>query len=180
MLLFIEGYPYELSHPIRDNLTIKDALSGVVSYFHQKETTYSPEYVGYCYSKAADDVVFFLPKVVLTGEQTEDKKEDTIFGADPHTIIDFESKDLEGNFTEDDKIKYKEFLSELSIWIYRTISVYKKEYNDNILEPREIQSKSTGRKIKRNTLLDVIIALRDFNRNNQDYFTNGYIALADY
>ena len=171
MLLFIEGYPYELSHPIRDNLTIKDALSGVVSYFNQKETTYSPEYVGYCYSKAADDVVFFLPKVVLTGEQTEDKKEDTIFGADPHTIIDFESKDLEGNFTEDDKIKYKEFLSELSIWIYRTISVYKKEYNDNILEPREIQSKSTGRKIKRNTLLDVIIALRDFNRNNQDYFT---------
>lgn len=171
MLLFIEGYPYELSHPIRDDLTIKDALSGVVSYFNQKETTYSPEYVGYCYSKAADDVVFFLPKVVLTGEQTEDKKEDTIFGADPQTIIDFESEDLEGKFTEDDKIKYKEFLSELSIWIYRTISVYKKEYNNNILEPREIQSKSTGRRVKNNTLLDVIIALRDFNRNNQDYFT---------
>ena len=171
MLLFIEGYPYELCLPIRDNLTVKEALSGVVSYFNQKETTYSPEYVGYCYSKAADDVVFFLPKVVLTGEQTKDDEKDTIFGANPKEIIDFESKDLEGNFTEDDRIKYKEFLSELSIWIYRTISVYKKEHNGNILESREIQSKSVGRKVKHNTLLDVIIALRDFNRHNQDYFT---------
>lgn len=171
MLLFIEGYPYKLTHPIRENFTVQDALSGVVSYFNKKETTYSPEYVGYCYSKSADDVVFFLPKVVLTGEQNEDKKEDTIFGADPHTIIDFESKDLEKHFKEDDKIKYKEFLSELSIWIYRTIGVYKKEYNANILESREIQSKTTGRKVKHNTLLDVIIALRDFNRHNQNYFT---------
>lgn len=171
MLLFIEGYPYELSHLIRDNLTVRKALSGVVSFFNNKETTYSPEYVGYCYSKAADDVIFFLPKVVLTGEQTKDNEKDTIFGADPKKIIDFESSNLEGNFTEDDRIKYKEFLSELSIWIYRTISVYKKEHNENILESREIQSKSAGRKVKHNTLLDVIIALRDFNRNNQEYFT---------
>ncbi len=171
MLLFIEGYPYELDYKIRENLTVKDALSGVVAYFNKKETTYSPEYVGYCYSKAADDVVFFLPKVVLTGEQTQENKADTIFGADPQRIIDFEAKDLEENFTEDDRIKYRDFLSELSIWIYRTISVYKKEYNDNILESREIQSKSTGRKIKARTLLDVIIALRDFNRHNQDYLT---------
>ena len=171
MLLFIEGYPYELNHVIRDNLTVKDALTGVVSYFNDKETTYCPEYVGYCYSKAADDVVFFLPKVVLTGEQDEDKKSDTIFGANPMKIIDFESSNLEGNFNEDNKTKYREFLSELSIWLYRTISVYKKENNGNILESREIHSKTSGRKVKHNTLLDVIIALRDFNRHNQDYFT---------
>lgn len=171
MLLFIEGYPYELNYKIREDLTVKDALSGVVSYFNKKETTYKPEYVGYCYNKAANDVIIFLPKVVLTGEQNEDKKSDTIFGASPEKIIDFESENLEGNFTEDDKIKYKEFLSELSIWIYRTISVYKKEKGTNILESREIQSKTTGRKIKHNTLLDVIIALRDFNRHNQDYLT---------
>ena len=172
MLLFIEGYPYERNHEIRKDLTVEDALSGVVSYFNKKETTYRPEYVGYCYSQAADDVVFFLPKVVLTGEQNEDKESDTIFGASPLNIIDFESEKLEKYFTKsDDKTKYKEFLSELSIWIYRTISVYKKAYNDNILEPREIQSKTSGRKVKHNTLLDVIIALRDFNRHNQDYLT---------
>ena len=172
MLLFIEGYPYERNHEIREDLTVEDALSGVVSYFNKKETTYRPEYVGYCYSQVAHDVIFFLPKVVLTGEQNKDKESDTIFGASPLNIIDFESEKLEKYFTEaDDKTKYKEFLSELSIWIYRTISVYKTTYNDNILEPREIQSKTSGRKIKHNTLLDVIIALRDFNRHNQDYLT---------
>lgn len=171
MLLFIEGYPYELDHVIRDGLTVEQALGGVVSHFNRKEQCYSPEYVGYCYSKAAEDMIFFLPKVVLTGKQNEENVSDTIFGASPTDIIDFEAEELEKNFKEGDSNKYKEFLSELSIWIYRTISVYKKEYNANILEPREIQSKSTGRKVKHNTLLDVIIALRDFNRNNQDYFT---------
>ena len=171
MLLFIEGYPYKLDYEIREGLTVEDALGGVVSFFNKKEEYYRPEYVGYCYSKAAEDMIFFLPKVVLTGELKEDKTTDTIFGAEPTKIIDIEAKDLEKNFKEGEKNKYRDFLSELSIWIYRTISVYKKDYNENILEPREIQSKSTGRKIKHNTLLDVIIALREFNRHNQDYFT---------
>lgn len=171
MLLFIEGYPYELSHVIRDGLTVEDALSGIVSHFNKKEQYYSPEYVGYCYSKVAEDMVFFLPKVVLTGTQNEENVSDTIFGASPTDIIDFEAQNLEKEFDERGCNRYKEFLSELSIWIYRTISVYKKENSDYILEPREIQSKSTSRRVKHNTLLDVIIALRDFNRNNQDYFT---------
>lgn len=171
MLLFIEGYPYKLDYVIREGLTVEDALGGVVSFFNKKEECYRPEYVGYCYSKTAEDMIFFLPKVVLTGEQREDKTSDTIFGADPTKIIDFEAKDLEKNFNEEEKNKYRDFLSELSIWIYRTINVYKKDHNDNILEPREIQRKSIGRRIKINTLLDVIIALREFNRHNQDYLT---------
>lgn len=171
MLLFIEGYPYKLDYEIREGLTVEDALGGVVSFLNKKEKYYRPEYVGYCYSKVAEDMIFFLPKVVLTGEQKEDKTSDTIFGADPTKIIDFEAKDLEKNFNEGEKNKYRDFLSELSIWIYRTINVYKKDHNENILEPREIQSKSTGRRIKHNTLLDVIIALREFNRHNQDYLT---------
>ncbi len=171
MLIFIEGYPYELDYPIREGLTVEDALGGVVSFFNKKEKYYRPEYVGYCYSKAAEDMIFFLPKVVLTGEQNKDDSTDTIFGAQPTDIIDFEVKDLEDKFEEGEKNKYRDFLSELSIWIYRTINVYKKDHNENILEPREIQSKSTGRRIKHNTLLDVIIALREFNRHNQDYLT---------
>jgi len=171
MFLFIEGYPYKLDHKIREDLTVEEALGGVVSHFNKKEEYYRPEYVGYCYSKAAEDMIFFLPKVVMTGEQKEDKTSDTIFGAEPTKIIDFESSDLEKNFREGESNKYKDFLSELSIWIYRTINVYKKDKDENILEPREIQSKSTGRKIKARTLLDVIIALRDFNRHNQDYLT---------
>ena len=159
MLLFIEGYPYNLNDIVK-----------VVSV-PVKEVRYAFEYVGYCYSKAAKDVIFFLPKVVLTGETNEEHGDDTIFGASPQEIIDFESNTVKAKFTEEGCKEYKEFLSTLSIWIYRTISVYKQSHNDNILESKEYQSESRGRKQKHNTLLDVIIALRDFNRNNQDYFT---------
>ncbi len=170
MLLFIEGYPYSLNDIVRDGLTIRDVLKDVVSV-PVKEDRYAFGYVGYCYGKAAKDVIFFLPKVVLTGEQNEENGDDTIFGASPQEIIDFESDTVKTKFTEDGCKEYKEFLSTLSIWIYRTISVYKQTHNDNILESKEYQSESRGRKQKHNTLLDVIIALRDFNRNNQDYFT---------
>ena len=170
MLLFIEGYPYDLNREIREGLTIRKVLADVVS-LPVKEDTYAVEYVGYCYSKAAADVIFFLPKVVLTGEQDEDKNSDTIFGASPQEIIDFESDKVKSKFTEDGSKEYKEFLSTLSIWIYRVISVYKQTHNDNILESKEYQAESRGKKQKHNTLLDVIIALRDFNKNNQDYFT---------
>ena len=170
MLLFIEGYPYSLNDVVKNNLTVRDILKDVVSV-PVKEDKYSFGYVGYCYSKTAKDVVFFLPKVVLTGEINEDSGDDTIFGASPQEIIDFESDTVKAKFTEEGCKEYKEFLSTLSIWIYRTISVYKQSHNDNILESKEYQSESRGRKQKHNTLLDVIIALRDFNRNNQDYFT---------
>ena len=166
MLLFIEGYPYTLDSEVRKDLTIRKILEDIVS-IPQKEYIYSLEYVGYCYSKAAKDVIFFLPKVVLTGEQNEDNQKDTIFGASPQEIIDFES----AKFNEDGCKEFKEFLSTLSIWIYRTISVYKQKHNDNILESKEYQAESGGKKQKHNTLLDIILALRDFNRNNQDYFT---------
>lgn len=170
MLLFIEGYPYSLNDIVRDNLTVRDVLKDVVSV-PVKEDRYSFGYVGYCYSKAARDVIFFLPKVVLTGEQNEASGDDTIFGASPQEIIDFESDTVKAKFTEEGCKEYKEFLSMLSIWVYRTISVYRQTYNDNILESKEYQAESSGRKRKHNTLLDVIIALRDFNRDNQDYFT---------
>lgn len=155
---------------VKDNLTIREILKDVVSV-PVKEVRYAFEYVGYCYSKAAKDVIFFLPKVVLTGETNEECGDDTIFGASPQEIIDFESNTVKAKFTEEGCKEYKEFLSTLSIWIYRTISVYKQSHNDNILESKEYQSESRGRKQKHKTLLDVIIALRDFNRNNQDYFT---------
>ena len=170
MLLFIEGYPYNLNAIVKDGLSVRDILKDIVSV-PVKEEYYAFGYVGYCYSKAAKDVIFFLPKVVLTGERNEENGDDTIFGAAPHDIIDFSSDSIIEKFTEEGSKEYKEFLSTLSIWIYRTISVYKETHNDNILESKEYQGESRGKKIKHNTLLDVIIALRDFNKDNQDYFT---------
>ena len=170
MLLFIEGYPYNLDAIVKDGLSIREILKDVVSV-PVKEDNYAFGYVGYCYSKTAKDVIFFLPKVVLTGEHNDENVADTIFGATPQDIIDFNSDSIKLKFTEEGCKEYKEFLSTLSIWIYRTISVYKETHGDNILESKEYQGESRGKKVKHNTLLDVIIALRDFNKNNQDYFT---------
>ena len=102
MLLFIEGYPYPLNHKVKGALTIKDILENIVS-FSQIERIQSFSYVGYCYSKKARDVVFFLPKVVLTGEKDCDDQADTIFGASPLEIIDFEGHKIKEKFTEDRK-----------------------------------------------------------------------------
>ena len=62
MLLFIEGYPYTLNYIVKEDLTVRDVLKDVVSV-PVKEDKHSFGYVGYCYSRAAKDVVFFLPKV---------------------------------------------------------------------------------------------------------------------
>lgn len=163
MLLFIEGYKYTLAQEVR-NRSLRDILGDIFS-IPKLEKEMEFKYVGYCYSHVAEDVVFFLPKVVLT-----DGKE-TVFGVEPNELIDFEA--FSGKFNDgDERIEnYKEFLSTLAIWIYRVLSVYKEKNNDNILENKETQTQSEGKKVKHNTLFDVIIALLDFNRENQDYLS---------
>lgn len=166
MLLFIEGYKYNLDSPIisRGEMKIRDVLGDIFT-IPKLEKDMDFKYVGYCYSHVAEDVVFFLPKVVLTDGS------DTVFGTKPTELIDFEA--FAGNFEDgnEDVENYKEFLSTLAIWIYRVLSVYNEKENDNILENKETQTQSEGKKIKHNTLFDVIIALLDFNRENQDYLT---------
>lgn len=170
-----------LDSQVREKLTVRSILEDVVDKPSLRlEQDYKFEYVGYFYSKVAKDAVFILPKVVLTGESIEGRsedKDDTVFGASPMEILDFDSEELEKKFTEGEdkngkRHLYKDFLSNLSIWIYRTISVYKKQCEDStILYPKNINSESNGRKQKHNTLLDVIIALQEFNRKNQNYLT---------
>lgn len=166
MLLFIEGYTYELDKQVSSRVkkTIRDVLGDIFT-IPRLEREKDFKYVGYCYSHVAEDVVFFLPKVVLT-----DRK-DTVFGVTPQELIDFD--EFSGTFEDgDERIEnYKEFLSILAIWIYRVLSVYNEKQNDNILENKETQTQSDGKKVKHNTLFDVIIAMLDFNRENQDYLT---------
>ena len=166
MLLFIEGYTYELDKQVSNRVdkTIRDVLGDIFTIPKlEKEKDF--KYVGYCYSHVAEDVVFFLPKVVLTDGK------DTVFGITPQELIDFD--EFSGTFEDGDERleNYKEFLSTLAIWIYRVLSVYNEKKNDNILENKETQTQSDGKKVKHNTLFDVIIAMLDFNRENQDYLT---------
>lgn len=172
MLLFIEGYSYTIDVPVRkDGHTIREILAELVPPLTEEGAKVPFEYVGYYYSRVAGDMVFFLPKVVLLDT------ENTVFGAAPEDIIDFDAiarKEKFGNviFAEEELKDYKKFLSELSIWIYRAISVYQENYEDNdIIQRKELHTDGGNRKRKHNTLLDVIIAMREFNRKNQDFLT---------
>ena len=139
MLLFIEGYTYELDKQVSNRVdkTIRDVLGDIFTIPKlEKEKDF--KYVGYCYSHVAEDVVFFLPKVVLTDGK------DTVFGITPQELIDFD--EFSGTFEDGDERleNYKEFLSTLAIWIYRVLSVYNEKKNDNILENKETQTQSDG------------------------------------
>ncbi|MBO7054306.1 MAG: LlaJI family restriction endonuclease [Bacteroidales bacterium] len=171
MKLLIEGYQYRNHKP--GSLEYK-TLQGLVNDIElESNNSVSVSYVGYFYSKACEDVVFCLPKVVLTGGKNDGAPE-TVFGVSPTALIDFEiltDDDIKGK--EKGKIiEIKHFLSELAIWIYRTITMYHVNYPDSqILKTEQYNTNSGGKKSKFHTLFDIIIALRDFNKENQNYFS---------
>ena len=171
MKLLIEGYPYKNHKP---GSLGYNALKGLVNDIElESSNPVSVSYVGYFYSKTCNDVVFCLPKVVLTGGK-KDGEDETVFGFSPEKLIDFE-KLIDADKQDDGKEKtdeIKKFLSELAIWIYRTIAVYHTNYPDSqILKTEQYNTNSGGKKSKFHTLFDIIIALRDFNKENQNYFS---------
>ena len=116
-------------------------------------------YVGYYYNAAIKDCVFILPKVVLD-------ESGKVFGKhNPQDIIYLEKK---GNPLEDDERK---FIYNLSVWIYRAISVFKeRNKNSKIVLHERISQIGHGRRILSNTFLDILLSLLQFNKDNQDFF----------
>ncbi len=171
MKLLIEGYPYKNHKP---GSLEYNTLQGLVNDIElESNNSVSVSYVGYFYSKSCNDLVFCLPKVVLTGREN-DGEDETVFGFSPEKLIDFE-KLVDADKQDNGKEKtdeIKKFLSELAIWIYRTIAVYHTNYPDSqILKTEQYNTNSGGKKSKFHTLFDIIIALRDFNKENQNYFS---------
>lgn len=171
MKLIIEEYAYQ-QHT--EDTDIYKALkgSGVVNDIDL--TSSGPlrlKYVGYLYNKECNDTIFFLPKVVLTGVKSTDNQgieaAETVFGVSPEELINF---DL-GHKKSSQKVN--SFLSELAVWIYRSISLYRKQNPDTEIVQTSTyhnDSKSNSRN-KFHTLFDVVLALRDFNRDNKNYLT---------
>lgn len=116
-------------------------------------------YVGYYYNPSINDCVFILPKVVLD-------ESGKVFGKhDPKDIIHLEEK---GNPLEDDERK---FIYNLSVWIYRAISVFKERNKDSkIVLHKRIALIGHGRRRLNNTFLDILLSLLQFNNDNQDFF----------
>ena len=153
MKLLIEEYQYNVAD-------VENVLDGLFT-LQDVEQKVSVSYVGYYYNphEKVRDVVFILPKVLID-------EEGLVFG-------EYEPKDLihldEAKMDE----KHRKFLYEFAVWIHRAIVVYNDSHNKNeIVLHRQIQDEGKGsHKKKSNTLLDVILSLIRFNKENQQFFT---------
>ena len=139
------------------------------------------ENVGYYRNPACDDFVFFLPKVVLApvktgrGNETEDRafchrKPDGTFsgGFRPEELIDPETaRSVDGEPLTDVQ---KRFLYEFSVWIYRALARSLAKKPDGVAWSQQTAESGAFRhRYETHTLLDVILAMLRFRRENRDY-----------
>ncbi|MDE6265874.1 MAG: restriction endonuclease [Muribaculaceae bacterium] len=153
MKLLIEEYQYNVAD-------VENVLDGLFT-LQDVEQKVSVSYVGYYYNphEKVRDVVFILPKVLID-------EEGKVFGEyDPKDLIHLDEAKMDE--------KHRKFLYEFAVWIHRAIVVYNESHEKNeIVLHRQIQDESKGsHKKKSNTLLDVILSLIRFNKENQQFFT---------
>ena len=124
-------------------------------------------YVGYYYSKEANDSVFVLPKVFINIIGKEEKA----FGSfNPNEIID--TSNIDNPLL---KSEYYEEIFYLSTWIYRAIARYKERNNpENITENVDVLNVQSIKGEQSETWIDIILRLIRFNNEHRNLFT--YIA----
>lgn len=157
MKIIVEEYPYSATD------VVKKTLNGLVEDIENVEGRFLVNYVGYYYNPTLKETVFCLPKVVLN--DNEDDKQEKVFGLyPPEKLLDDEYWEKEV-----DK-KYKDFLFNLSVWIYRAISVYNQSKPGNkIVFKHQAQLVGKGSKRVPDTYLDILLALVQFNQENRDF-----------
>ena len=153
MRILIEEYKYE-AQDVKDIIHGIDALENV-------EGKVSLNYVGYFYNTQLGDCVFILPKVLL---EDKDNKE-LVFGEhDPKDIINL---DAQNPLSE----TQRKFIYEFAVWIYRAIVVFQQSNKDSgIVFHKKIIQAGKGRRKLSNTFLDILLALIQFNKDNQNFF----------
>ena len=153
MRIIIEEHQYEADK-------VAKILEGI-STLRDIDGKISVNYVGYYYNPALKDCVFILPKVLIEDVNGQE----LVFGhCSPEEIIDLERQNVLTQAEHD-------FIYELSVWIYRAITVYHESNSQShIVLKQNVQQMSKGRLRQCNTFLDILLALQRFNRENQDFF----------
>ena len=155
MYILIEEYRY-------DNEDIKRVISSLgLNFFNDLTGKVSLNYVGYYYEPKIDDCVFILPKVLL--DSTKNGEPEKVFGKyNPEEIIDLSHSPL--------KEHEKRFISELAVWIYRVLVVYKEKnpFSSIVLQECLYKQKQSNN-IESSTYLDSILALFKFKKENQNF-----------
>ena len=162
MRILIEEYQYEYED-------VYDVLKGL-GVLQDVEGKVSLSYVGYYFNDDPDvnDCVFILPKVLLEGEFGKEK----VFGhIEPKDLINAE--DCKELTTEEHT-----FIYNLSVWIYRAITVFRDHEFDRVEDGKRQssivfykQAPMMGHTRKRmaNTFLDVLLTLQEWNKRNESF-----------
>lgn len=186
MRLIFEDHKYDIKK-------IDNVLSFLLSDKDRARGTYIPKCVGYFYNpninngegQPKGDIVFVLPKVLLSPASDGGDKKETLFNVEPEKLInlDWETwKDCdikEGSLT---KREIFDFIYGFSIWIYRAIEVYRKNLlsksksqveeeeneDDDIETNKSIRVGKSGKKTD-NTFMDILLSLVDFHKQHYDY-----------
>ncbi len=160
MKVLIEGYYYDPKILEQEQVT-----DGLIEYHRRPSDGFvCYNYVGHVYSPKLKDYIFFLPKVVLEEKKNNKEEVDRVFGVKPDDIISVSDKDNTLDSSQ------RGFICELAVWVYRALMIYRENHPDqNILLERNIAQIGSQRQRLSNTLLDVILELIRFSRDNQDY-----------
>ena len=186
MRLIFEDHKYDIEK-------IDNVLSFLLSDKDRAKGTYIPKCVGYFYNPNIDngegkpkgDIVFVLPKVLLSPATDDSGDKETLFNVEPEKLINLDWEtwkncDLkEGNLT---KKEIFDFIYGFSIWIYRAIEVYRKnlqsksrsqvdEVDDEDADIETNKSIRVGKSGKKtdNTFMDILLSLVDFQKQHHDY-----------
>lgn len=160
MRILIEEYLYEYDR-------VAEVLKGLTEV-HDADKKVSVNYVGYYFNPELPDCLFILPKVLL---EVKDGREQVFGHIDPHDLIDADHcKEL----TEAERA----FIYHLSVWVYRAICVFKEHEYDrrggnkkqpSIVLHRQAPMMGHSKRRKANTFLDVLLALQQWNKENQQF-----------
>lgn len=150
MKILIEGYHYQASE-------VHDVLKGL-DFFENVSHEVVVNYVGYLYNPHIKDCVFILPKVIV------DRYGKAFSHLNPADIIHVENAN---GLTEEER----KFIYEFAVWIYRSLCVFNK-YNpkNNIVYHKQMVHAGMNHRHMSNTYLEVLLALIEFNRKNQNFF----------
>ncbi len=150
MKLIVEGYPYKAQD-------VEKVLQGIDAP-QNKDGLVRVNYVGYFYNKRLNDCIFFLPKVVI------DENHKLLWNYTPEELIDVEKCSRL-------KTNDRNFIYGLSVWIYRAVREFQRLHAKSEIVYVNTFSRIDGSKNQvQNTLLDVILSLIRFNKENHNFF----------
>lgn len=178
MKILFEEYPYQ-TESVRDILG--EFLLSDLDLTKEKQQL---KYVGYFFNKhiigqdgTKGDLVFILPKVLMDADGKA-------FGISPEQVMHFNYKDWKGDdlVVDEGKLSKRqvyEFIYGFTTWIYRAVSVYRRNLNNKSndtnddTESEVMTSLQVGQSSKKTdaTFMDILLSLIDFERTHKGFIT---------